>query len=901
MILQARREKAVREVLVIAAGLSIQDPRERPLDRQAAADAAHRRFAHPDSDFLTLLNIWNTLHDEFERLTQGRLRRWCHDHFLSYTRLREWRDIYHQLLDTLEERKDFRLTSVFDGQPAAATGSDEQAALRFGGPAYRAIHRSILAGLLGNIALRDDEKGGYKATHDRRVTLFPGSVLFRREEKQKRSAPTGAKRAGADTRAPRWVMASEIVETSRLYARTCARLDPTWVLDLGQHLLKVSHSEPFWEESKGRVLVRQRTRLYGLEVDVRSVSYGRIDPAHATEIFIREALVNDTVTWPFDFLAHNRAVRAEVESQLTRARDSGYLNLDEAVYRFYADKLGLESSAGADVPHPVVSSVAELTDLVRERKTEDPHFLEFQPEDLRDPEEVPVDPNAFPPAVPVENLVLPLTYSYRPGEPDDGVTLEVPVTEAENLTPAMLDWAVPGHLAAKVEHLLRALPKELRRALLPLGETSRQLTRQLESRDRLTGRRESLVEALAAVLGERFQLRIDPAIWADKPLPDHLRVRVRVTDREGRELAASRELAEVHAAVADRVREASRSVGREDPVVWRRAREQWESPERDSWPPREEIPSEITIGQQAGVPLMAFPALDVRAKGVALRLFRTREDAEARWNDGLRALLREALRYDLAWFDKDLRALRDVGPLAATLAPVATLQAQASQTVAAWVTSPGRVPEQEGRRTARQFNDAVERAKTDLRGLVPRLVDLLKEILALRQALLVEQHPYPGLGDDLAALLPADFLVRVPYDRLPHLPRYLKAMQLRATRWRQNPAKDAERARQLAPYVAAVAKLPSGPDSENVRWLVEELRVSLFAQELGTSEPVSTVKLDRVLSGLRSKPAAAASSETTAEPSREPVRPSPVMIGPASGKKKPLKSLGSLESLFGRK
>src|SRR5690606_5145370 len=421
-------------------------------------------------------------------------------------------------------------------------------------------------------------------------------------------------------------------------------------------------------------------------------------------------------------------------------------------------------------------------------------------------------PNAFPPTVPVENRVLPLTYSYRPGQPDDGVTLEVPVSEAEQLTPAMLDWAVPGHLQAKVAHLLRALPKDLRRALLPLGETSRQLTRQLESRDRLTGRRETLNDALAAVVGERFQLRIDPAIWADKPLPEHLRVRVRVIDDEGRELAASRELADIRAALADRVREASRSVGREDPAVWRRARDQWECPEGTTWP-RDEIPGEITIGRQAGVPLQAFPALDVRAKGVALRLFRSREEAEARWPQGVRALMREALRYDLAWLDKDLRAMREIGPLAATLAPVASLQAQAAQAVTAWVTDPHRLPERDGKRTARQFHDAVERAKSDLRGLVPRLVDLLKQILELRQALLVHAHPYPGLGDHLAALLPSDFLVRIPYERLAHVPRYLRAMQLRAGRWRQNPAKDAERARQIAPYVAAIAKLPPGPES----------------------------------------------------------------------------------------
>lgn len=235
--------------------------------------------------------------------------------------------------------------------------------LDFGTPAYRAIHRSILAGLLGNIAVRDDEQGGYKATHDRRVTIFPGSVLFKDDKKQRSSAAKAPDKANRDKRGPRWLMAAEIMETSRLYARTCARLDPLWALDLGSHLVRVAHTEPFWNEQGGRVLVRQRTRLYGLELESRSVSYGRIDPVHATELFIREGLVNDTITWPFDFLAHDRAVREKIANLLTRARDSGYHNLDEATYRYYAGRL----MPGEDphAPEAGISAVAELVDFVR--------------------------------------------------------------------------------------------------------------------------------------------------------------------------------------------------------------------------------------------------------------------------------------------------------------------------------------------------------------------------------------------------------------------------------------------------------------------------------------------------------------------------------------------------------
>lgn len=974
MILQARHEKALREVVVIAAGLSIQDPRERPMDKQQQADQAHRRFAHPDSDFLTLLNIWDAFYGEFESLSQARLRRFCRDHFISYTRLREWRDIHAQLIETLEQRDDFRMTSAFDavnrtegpapkaggghsshGQPGPARrGAELPAAQRppvghhrapeptdplaFGAPAYRAIHRSILAGLLGNIAQLDEENGGYKATNDRKVSLFPGSVLFRREDPKRKSAPSKPAEEKAKTRTPRWIMAAEVVETTRLYARTCARLDPLWALELGSHLVRVAHSEPFWNESAGRVMVRQRTRLYGLELESRAVGYGRIDPRHATDLFIREALVNDTVTFPLDFLGHNRAMREKIEDLLTRARDSGYLNLDEAAYRFYADRLMPEAllkadgdaedateagpgspaqpPAGAGTPADAkrtrrrsaadgISSVAELVDLVRQRQTNDPKFLFMAPEDLRDPDTISHDADAFPAAMPVDNRVLPLNYAYKPGQPDDGVTVNVNVREAETLTPAKLDWAVPGHLEAKVEHYLRALPKELRRAFVPLGDTAKSLVPQVTSRFRLTGERESLAEALAAQIAERFRMAIDPTVWADKPLPDHLRVRIRVVDAEGRELCASRELSEVRSALLAQSREASIAVAREEPSAWRNIRAQWETPESVTWS-FETLPERVLVTEQAGAPVYAFPGLVDGKDGVARRLFKTPEEATAATRHGVSALLERQLGHDLMWTQRDLRALRELGPLVSTLVPIDTLQEHAFEAIRRWATSSHRL-DASGLNAA-GFAAAVERAKADLRGLVPRLGDLLREILTLRHELMVMRDPPPSLAGELAALIPANFLAVTPYSQLAHFPRYLKAMRLRAERWRKNPGKDAERAAQFAPYEAARLDLLRRMKPRTVatiealeafRWLLEEFRVSLFAQELGTAEPVSTVKLDRALGALRPT----ADGKGGAAPTPSLTIAKPIVAVPIIEKDKksaPLKSLGGLDKLFGR-
>ena len=849
MILQAREEKCLREVLVIASGLSIQDPRERPMEAREKADAAHRRFSHPDSDFLALLNIWEAFHDELETLSQSKLRRFCRDHFLSYTRLREWRDVHAQLVDVLGEREEFRATSVFDGMAPKKREEPINTLLAWSTPAYRSIHRAILAGLLSNIAVRDEETGLYKATHDRRVALFPGSALFNRSDSKSRENPRRGE-GKPEVKSARWIMAAEIMETSRLYARTAARLDPTWALDLGAHLVRMSYSDPFWQVEGARVLVKRRTRLYGLELESRAVGFGRVDPRAATEIFIREGLVNDTITWPYAFLAHNRAVRERIENLLTRARHSGYMNLDEAIYRFYAKRL--IDDQGDEDPLEPISSVAELTALVRAHEGAEPNFLRMAEDDLRDPEELLHDTTAFPETLPIENRALPLNYAYKPGQADDGVTLEVNVRDASALTPAALDWAVPGHLEAKVEHYLRATPKELRKAFVPLTETARTLTADLRAQSGSRSVGLTLITALAAAVEQRHRIHIDPTYWAEKPLPEHLRVRVRLVDDQGREVAAGRDLAAVHTELAAHSRELSQVASREDPATWQRARARWEKSEQSTWA-FGDVPAEVLVAEQDGVPVRAYPGLRAGDHGVSLRLFKTPEAAVAASRLGWRQLMEIGLRHELVWLQKDVKRLRVIGPAASTLVSGDELQRDAYEAIREWLVDPERAGPADGFKAA-HFETAFAQAKQDLRASVSKLTDELRHILELRQTLLVHPSPYAELAADLAALLPKDFLRTTPYARLNSLTRYLRAMKLRADRWRQNPAKDRERAAQLTAYQRKLAALRTrfaGNDAlratlESLRWLIEELRVSFFAQELGTSEPISPVKLDRL-------------------------------------------------------
>ncbi|HEY4299262.1 MAG TPA: ATP-dependent RNA helicase HrpA [Candidatus Didemnitutus sp.] len=842
MILQGRSEKALREVLVIAAGLTVQDPRERPIDEQAKADAAHRKFAHPDSDFLTLLAIWNAYHDEIESLGLGQLRRFCERHYLSFLRMREWRDVHAQLTDVLSGREDFAPSSIRDGVPASGPAAKEgrrhsrddaaERELRFGSHGYLAIHRSILAGLLGNVATRGPE-GDFLATHDRRVTIFPGSVLF---EKSTAAGP----KSPARPRGGRWLMAAEIVETGRMFARTCARIDPRWAVDLGGHILRLSHSEPFWSAEAGRVLVKERCRLHNLEIETRSVAYGRLAPREATEIFIREGLVGDTVAWPFAFLTHNRRVRAEAEERLTRLRSASYLDLDEAACRFYARQLA--GAVGASPGDPAIASVPELIDFTRRGPGE--AVLQMAASDL-DP--APADEalaDAFPGTLALDNQVLPLGYAYKPGADEDGVTVRVSSDELEALEPAELDWAVPGHLAEKVELLLKALPKDLRRRLIPFAQAAREISGQLAL---VAGRKPApmLASALAEVLTARLDVRVDPRFFEARAMPDHLRVRIEVVDHEGKPLAANRDLAALRAGLGTRQREASRDAARGKigaSAAWTEARRRWETEPAADWN-FGDLPESVPVAEAGGVTVKAWPGLQTLPAGVAVRLFASPEEARTATGQGLFELFRSRLKYDLGWLERDLRDLRQLGASAATLAPIASLQADALDSIVRWAC--GRAV---GPLHTDVFARQVGEAKRDLRGLVPRLLGWLREILALRLELQTAKHPPAGSAADLDALLSPDFLRQIPFGRLEQVPRYLTARSIRAERWRRDPAKDAQRAAELAPFVDAVKRL--GPRAGDFRWLVEEFRVSLFAQELGTTEPVSAVRLQRALAGI---------------------------------------------------
>lgn len=819
MLLQATKEKALAEILVIAAGLSIQDPRERPMDQKEAADQAHKRFVHPRSDFLTLLNIWNAYHDEFESLSsQSQMRRFCKAHFLSYLRMREWRDTHAQLEESLENI-DFTslgptLTQIRKPQQPPATEINEAL--------YAAIHRSVLTGLLTHLGQRK-ERNLYKVPGNREAAVFPASGLHDRRVENNRERSKRAPVLG--TFQPGLVVAGELVETSRLFLRTLAEIQPAWVAELGAHICTLVHENPHWSRKAGRVLAREKVCLGGIEILERQVAFGNVNPKAATEIFIRQALIEEELEGQYSFLDHNRKVRERIETYQTRMREAGFPDLDEGLFRFYQKQL---------------ENVSSTHDLNRALRTIGSSLFVSE-DDLLNGKELKVDGQSFPEAITIEGRPVPLEYAYAPGESHDGLTVRVPATLANQLQPGKLQWIVPAWREEIIRHLLKGLPKALRVPLMPIEPKVKEIAASLNPTE------QDLLEELRRFIHQRYRMEVPANVWAIDVLPDYLRPRVEILGPENKILAAGKDLAALHA----QARRAEMSI-EED--AFTRAAERFERYEIEAWnfpdpPERVEIPT------RSGIPLVGYSGLKAEQGRVSLRLFRRREEAITETAKGMARLAEFAFDKDLAWLEKDLRNLNSVKDLYVTLGPGDELTETAFENLRAHLfEGEGSYPP-----SSAVYERVVATARQRLPGLAPKAVQLIRQVLELRQQLLLSRKPYPGMVQDLGSLMPRRFLASTPHEWLKHFPRFLKGYQLRAERAQFNLEKDSERQRQVAPYLQRLAALrlrkdldsTQRRDLEEFRWLIEEFKVSLFAQELGTSQPVSAKRLDKFLQDSR--------------------------------------------------
>jgi len=869
MLLQSQQEHATHELLIIAAGLSIQDPRERPLEKKEAAAAAHKRFVDPQSDFLALLKIWDAVHGEWEGLrTQNQRRKFCKASFLSYQRMREWQDLYAQLHGALEELGRFKLNE---------SSAD-----------YAAIHRSILTGLLAHIATRK-ERNIYQGVGNRELALFPGSALFDRNEKQPKQPHHAHKGHAAPKPAaphqPPWIVAGEIVETSQIFARTVAGIDPLWVVQLAPHLCQVTHQNPQWSVTAGNVLVEEKTTLYGLEVRKVKVSHGNVNAVEATEIFLLSALVEDNLLPAqqsaggeenddddtrifagtnrkpplppqYAFLEHNRKVRQKIETWQTRVRRHDFGNLDEKLFDFYAKRI------------QNVSSLHELNRLIRD--CGGPNFLFATEADLTDGQALSFDSEAFPDSVPLGGQPVALTYAYSPGEEQDGVTVKLGFSLAQTISQSRVEWSVPGLREGLVNELLRALPKSIRRELQPFPPKVAEIVNELQPAG------ESLQADLAAFIRQRYGVEISEDSWLTGEIPAHLRPRIEVVGNDQKIISAGRDLSLLRQKL-----EQVKTKPPPDDSAWAAVAKQWERAEIATWN-FGDLPARITVSENGPVPVYAWPGLLVEKGGVRLRLFRTEDLAKQSSLGGMQRLIELALSKDFAWLHRDLQQLKRFEALAANLCPLDELQETALENLKRHVL-PAEVfwP-----LTEASFLKATQQTRLQLPGLAMKLVDQVGVILRARQEIQQRCGPSPILptvkprtlsdlsqlnlatrdavkpaniwAEELEWLVPGNFLTVVPFAQLAHLPRYLKALAMRMERAKLNPLKDRERVQQIAPYIARLKTLQANPpgslaaraQSEEFRWMVEEFKVSLFAQELGTAFPVSPKRLDEHLAGM---------------------------------------------------
>jgi ATP-dependent helicase HrpA len=828
MLLQAKEEGVLEDVLVIASGLSIQDPRERPAELMKEADEMQKRFVNKESDFLTILNIWDAYHLEMERLSQGQLRKFCKQHFVSYQRMREWRDIHHQLERIL---RNLKLLSKGETNTSPDPKTDA---------GYAAIHRSILTGLLSNIAVKEEEHN-YRGPRNRKALLFPGSGLFDHataKKQRKASYAKTSKPKPAKTTAPDWIVCGEWMETSRLFARTAAKVEVKWIEELAGDLLKITHSEPIWSTKSAAALCKQRKILFGLELARDNVSYTRIDPDEATEIFIRNGLIEQGIRERPEFLIHNTKVAEEAESELARRRLGSGLAIEDALFDFYHQRL------------QAVGSFAELRSFAKAKHHGKLDFLKAQLVDLVPDPQSDQTFDAFPKSLSIGGSSLPLLYRNEPGTEADGVTLRVPISQLGAIQQGTLDWAVPGHLEEKIESLLRGLPKNIRIALHPLKERAAEIKKNLHPSER------SLREQLADTLRTEYSIQTYKEDWSKTEIPDYLKPRIQLENTKGEILAFGRELPTLREALETTAKETAAGNGLDAIPAWQQATAQYERENLTAWD-FGDLPESIDLAGESGLPLKAFPALVVAGESVHLRLLSNLDAALQSTAQGWPALGEIVMGRDAAWLRRDLKDLKQLGVLLLPLGDFETIKDTAWQHLRRHLFhTESALPLKEA-----TFQKVLLRADNERRGILPKLVDQLRQLLEERHqiTLLLEQKKtskalvYPGMRSQLESIAPADLLIQFEFTELPHITRFLKAMRLRAERAKESIQRDIEKSKRVSAYeqrLIGLSKLANTPahnaEVKAYRILLEEFKVSVYAQELGTAQKVSEKRLDKL-------------------------------------------------------
>ena len=860
MLLAGAEHHCLRELGIIAAALAVQDPRERPIDQQQAADEIHATFRHPDSDFLGFLNLWEFLEKERRHLTRRKFQRLCKQHFLSWNRVQEWRDTQiqlHELMAEMGYRENRNQTGGKDPARHQAEGT------------YEEVHRALLTGLLSTIG-RKDEQREYQGARGGRFYIHPSSALF---------AVT-----------PKWIVCAERVETRRDYGRICAKVQPGWIEQAGSHLLKRSYSEPHWQSGAGQVAAFETVTLYGIILfSRRRINYGPINPTEAREVFLRSALVEGDFETRAPFWRHNQELIEYVHQLEAKSRRRDILVDEEGLYAFYQQRL----------PSGIYSK-PQFERWLRKATRKQPKLLHMDLEQVMQQDAQAITGEQFPDRLQIGATELPLEYRFEPGHEADGVTLVLPAMLINQVSPERLQWLVPGLLEARITAMLRGLPKTLRRSFVPMPDTAARVAARLTPSDRPLVR--ALGEALKALTG----VRVPEDAWDEAALPPYLRMKLRLVDLEGRTLAFDDDLPRLKRRLAEGAfGEGQRapaeplaavpgghSSGRHAPggttaggqrgqpaavaasgtavlgsanaaaawghVMERDAIRRWDFGA---------LPESVDL-DRAGIKLRGWPALVDQGDAVAIRVLDAQHSAAEAMRGGLRRLFMLALGADL----RTLR--RGFCDTAGGLSRLRLQYAKAPQT------GPTRVGSDladellavifdltftEGQPPIRDQACFEQRLKANK----PRLFQVAQEVCSLAASILgtyqavrkrldgITQIQWmPSVLDmraHLDSLVYRGFLVQIPFAHLQDYPRYLRALEQRAEKLSQAATRDRERMQALAPLlerwrerVAAAAEAERKDERlDEIHWMLEELRVSLFAQQLGTAYPVSVKRIER--------------------------------------------------------
>ncbi|MFJ2917213.1 ATP-dependent RNA helicase HrpA [Streptomyces sp. NPDC087307] len=799
MVIEAERNGCAREVMVIAAALSIQDPRERPSEKQTQADQQHARFKDETSDFLAFLNLWRYIREQQKERGSSSFRRMCKQEYLNFLRIREWQDIYAQLR-TVAKQMGIQLNE--DDAPE------------------QSVHTSLLAGLLSHIGLKDTEKNEYLGARSAKFAIFPGSALFKKQ--------------------PRFVMSAELVETSRLWARVNARVEPEWIEPLAQHLLKRTYSEPHWEKDQAAVMAYERVTLYGVPIVAqRKINFGRIDAETSRDLFIRNALVEGDWRTHHQFFHDNRKLLGEVEELEHRARRRDILVDDETLFDFYDQR----------IPDHVVSG-AHFDSWWKHKRRDEPDALDFERSMLINEKAGAVTKDDYPDSWRQGKLKFKVTYQFEPGADADGVTVHIPLQVLNQVTAEGFDWQIPGLREDVVTELIRSLPKPVRRHYVPAPNYA----------DKFLDRAVPLQEPLPVTLARELQRMVGVPVTADDfdldRVPDHLKITFRIVDERHRKVAEDKDLEALKIQLRPKARQALSKAAAAT------AGPSGESIERSGL-------TDWTIGtlnrvfetRRAGQPVKAYPALVDQGETVAVRLFDTEaEQQQAMWL-GTRKLIMLNVPVNPAKFASD--KLTNQQKLALSRNPHGSIQALFEDCATA---AADRLIGAHGGPAwdEESFRKLYDKVRTDLVALTEHTVKQVQQVLAAWQACerrlkatssLVLVNNVTDARDQLAALVPPGFVTKTGLRRLPDLMRYLVAVDRRLQQMPTAVQRDTTRMEKVHEmqdeYAWLLEQLPRGrpvpQEVLDIRWMIEELRVSYFAHALGTAYPVSDKRIVKAI------------------------------------------------------